>query len=185
MNGLAARSIGLATHLARLIGMANPTPSLPPLLEEIAVLIPITSPLRFTRGPPLLPGLMAASVWMKFSSLGDADPAALGTDDPGRHRSFQAEGMPYGQDPVADLDGVAVAEPGRRELVGPLNSHHGQVGLRIGDDLGGLVLPTVLQSHGDLAAAADDVVVGKDDARRIDHQSRSHSAVPVLGRLVG
>ena len=33
----------------------------------MAVLSPMTSPLRFTSGPPELPGLMEASVWMKFS----------------------------------------------------------------------------------------------------------------------
>jgi len=33
----------------------------------MAVLIPITSPRRLTSGPPELPGLMDASVWMKFS----------------------------------------------------------------------------------------------------------------------
>ena len=39
---------------------------LPPLLLAMAVLIAITSPRRFNSGPPLLPGLMAASVWKKF-----------------------------------------------------------------------------------------------------------------------
>ena len=34
-------------------------------LLMLAVFIPITSPRKFTKGPPLLPGLMAASVWMK------------------------------------------------------------------------------------------------------------------------
>ena len=33
----------------------------------IAVLMPITSPARLSSGPPELPGLMAASVWMKSS----------------------------------------------------------------------------------------------------------------------
>ena len=45
-----------------LIGTAKPRPSYPPLRVEMAVLMPITSPSRFNRGPPLLPGLMAASV---------------------------------------------------------------------------------------------------------------------------
>ena len=34
------------------------------LLDILAELIPITSPFILTRAPPLLPGLMAASVWM-------------------------------------------------------------------------------------------------------------------------
>ena len=55
------------TRPAMLMGMANPIPWYPPDWETIAVLMPTTSPSRFTSGPPLLPGLMAASVWMKFS----------------------------------------------------------------------------------------------------------------------
>ena len=35
--------------------------------RNIAVLIPITSPLTLISGPPELPKLIAASVWMKFS----------------------------------------------------------------------------------------------------------------------
>ena len=35
--------------------------------DAIAVLIPTSSPLRLTSAPPELPGLMAASVWMKSS----------------------------------------------------------------------------------------------------------------------
>ena len=35
--------------------------------REIAVLIPTTSPATFTSGPPELPKLIAASVWMRLS----------------------------------------------------------------------------------------------------------------------
>ena len=45
-----------------LIGIEKPMPSLPPEELAMAVLRPTTSPRRFTSGPPLLPGLMAASV---------------------------------------------------------------------------------------------------------------------------
>ena len=47
-----------------LTGIAKPMP-LPG--AGIAVLMPMTSPSMFTRGPPLFPRLMAASVWMKYS----------------------------------------------------------------------------------------------------------------------
>ena len=47
---------------ARSIGMANPSPSLPPLREKIELLTPMTRPKAFTSGPPELPGLMDASV---------------------------------------------------------------------------------------------------------------------------
>ncbi len=44
------------------IGMAKPTPC---ANGTIAVLTPTTEPERSTRGPPLFPGLIAASVWIK------------------------------------------------------------------------------------------------------------------------
>ena len=36
---------------------------------RIAVLIPINSPQTFSKGPPLLPGLIGASVWMSPSNF--------------------------------------------------------------------------------------------------------------------
>ena len=49
------------------MGMAKPMPIEPSVWEKIAVLIPMTSPLRLRSGPPELPGLIEVSVWMKFS----------------------------------------------------------------------------------------------------------------------
>ena len=52
------------------IGIAKPSPIEPPSLPDvapmlrIAVLMPITAPVESTSGPPELPGLIAASVWM-------------------------------------------------------------------------------------------------------------------------
>jgi len=49
-----------------LMGIAKPTPWLPPLLPaRMAVLMAMSSPLVLMSAPPELPGLMAASVWMK------------------------------------------------------------------------------------------------------------------------
>ena len=51
-------------------GMAKPSPMLPPTVAvepggcAIAELMPMTSPAAFTSGPPELPGLIAASVWI-------------------------------------------------------------------------------------------------------------------------
>ena len=46
------------------IGNANPTPANAPLGDAIAVFTPMSEPLLSSNGPPELPGLMAASVWM-------------------------------------------------------------------------------------------------------------------------
>ena len=51
--------------LAMLIGMANPIPS---AVWATAVLMPMTLPPLSSRAPPELPGLIAASVWIRFLS---------------------------------------------------------------------------------------------------------------------
>ena len=45
-------------------GTAKPMPIEPPVGDMMAVLMPITSPPRLNSGPPELPRLMEASVWM-------------------------------------------------------------------------------------------------------------------------
>jgi hypothetical protein len=46
------------------IGIAKPTPADVPVAVKIAVLTPMTAPRESSSGPPELPGLIAASVWM-------------------------------------------------------------------------------------------------------------------------
>ena len=53
--------------MAMLIGMAKPMPTDPPVWEKMALLMPISAPRTSTSGPPELPGLIEASVWMKSS----------------------------------------------------------------------------------------------------------------------
>src|SRR5262245_52899245 len=53
------------TTCTMLEGIANPMPMEPPEREKIAVLMPTSRPLTSTSAPPELPGLIAASVWMK------------------------------------------------------------------------------------------------------------------------
>src|SRR5439155_16087677 len=51
----------VATLFAALIGIAKPTPSLPPESLSICAFTPITAPLASRSGPPELRGLIAAS----------------------------------------------------------------------------------------------------------------------------
>ena len=46
--------------------MAKPMPTLPPEGEKIIEFMPITWPRRSKVGPPELPRLMGASIWMKL-----------------------------------------------------------------------------------------------------------------------
>ena len=61
-----ARSRSAITR-AMFTGTAKPMPEPPPFWATKAVFTPITRPCASTSGPPELPGLMAASVWMKSS----------------------------------------------------------------------------------------------------------------------
>ena len=47
--------------------MAKPIPVLEPVRVKIAEFTPTTSPRMLISGPPELPGLIAASVWMNSS----------------------------------------------------------------------------------------------------------------------
>ena len=58
------------------IGIAKP---MPVESRSTAVLMPITAPVASRSGPPLLPGLMAASVWMRFVRCVSA---SMSTDRP-------------------------------------------------------------------------------------------------------
>ena len=46
-------------------GMAKPMPTLPPEGEKIIEFMPTTWPRRSKVGPPELPRLIGASIWMK------------------------------------------------------------------------------------------------------------------------
>ena len=123
--------------------MLKPTPSLPPPLEAIELLMPMTSPFMLTSGPPELPGLIAASVWRKswFSTSCElVHVPAPGADDPLADRVGQAERAAQGQDPGADRRVVAVAEPGGGQVVAA-ELQHGDVGLGVGPDPLGRMQP--------------------------------------------
>ena len=52
------------TRLTESMGMAKPMPALVPDGDRMAVLTPMMRPAESSNGPPELPGLMAASVWI-------------------------------------------------------------------------------------------------------------------------
>ena len=73
------RTIWSLTCSATSMGMAKARPWKPPLRDQICALTPTTRPWASNSGPPELPGLMAASVWMKGTrpSPGSERPLAL------------------------------------------------------------------------------------------------------------
>ena len=149
----------------------------------------MTSPRTLTSGPPELPGLMAASVWMKSWMLPwprpgrplSARPLALTMPRGDREGEPFAERIADGQHPLADAGVVAVAERHRRQRLG-VDLEDRDVGVGIGADDLGLELPPVEQPDRDLLGALDHVVVGQDVAVGRDDEARA-AALLDLGLL--
>ena len=67
-------------------------------------------PAMLTSGPPELPGLMAASVWMKSKPGAATVSGALAAHDPERHGLLEPERMAERQHELAHAQAVGVAE---------------------------------------------------------------------------
>ena len=150
-----------------LIGIEKPMPSLPPELLAMAVFRPTTSPRRFTSGPPLLPGLMAASVWMKFWSSSSSSPRSrlcrpLALTMPRVTLWLRPNGLPTASTKSPISSAVAVAEAGG-DQVRCADGHDGDVGVFVAPDLVGMSNAAVGQVDADqfLGRVPDDVAVGE------------------------
>ena len=87
-------------------GTAKPTPTLPPPDERIWELIPITRPRASSSGPPELPRLIAASVWIASlieKSVSASIVRSLAEIDADRQRVLLAERAADRRDRLADL----------------------------------------------------------------------------------
>ena len=127
-----------------LIGMAKQIPCAEWMM---AVLMPMTRPRLSTRGPPLLPGFRAASVWITLSTrwpvmLRSVRPRAL--IDPGRHGRIEAERAADGHDELADAQPGRFAELRMGQSRG-VRLDDGEVGPGIGPDDAARDLPAVVQ----------------------------------------
>jgi len=90
------------TRPTMLTGMAKPTPLFTRLPSPVSIwaFTPITSPCRFSSGPPELPGLIGASVWIawEWKKRPAPDRAADRADDPARQGAAQAKWVADGED---------------------------------------------------------------------------------------
>ena len=140
----------------------------------IMLLMPITSAREFSSGPPELPGLMAASVWMA-SSISAPCWGADGThraDDAARHGAAEPKRIADGIHILADDQALGIAQRGGhqarsldlddRKIVGAVASNHRR-----------LVRLLVVESDLDLARIGDHVVVGQDMAFFVDDETRA------------
>ena len=138
----------------------------------MAVLMPIRSPLASTSAPPELPGLIAASVWMKFSKV--LMPRCV------RPRPLTMpcvtvcptpNGLPMASTTSPDAHLVRPAE-GDGGKVLQVDFQHCQVALGIGADERRLCFGGRRSARLDLVGAVDHVVIGENVALRAHDHAR-------------
>ena len=129
--------------------------------------MPTTSPRAFTSGPPELPGLMAASVWMNCPGLRRIVRVRIGTvqraHDAASHREAEAKGITKGQHGLSGMQRGRVANRNVGK-VRAINLDYGQIGERIGADQLRRQDATIAERNLDIGGAIDHVVVGNDVA---------------------
>src|SRR6478735_5432923 len=118
--------------------------------------MPTTWPSRSTSGPPELPWLIGASIWMK-SSYG---PLCRSRPRAETMPAVTVVPMPKGL-PIARIS----PGDGRQGLRG-LDLDHGQIGLGVGADQLAGQFRAVVERYLDIGGVGDDVVVGDDVAVR-------------------
>src|SRR3989454_2134433 len=114
-----------------------------------------------------------------------ADLARLGADDPRGHRRLEAERRPDGEDPIADLGTVGVAElRGAERGLAVIEPEHGEVGLLVHAEDLRLVLTAVERDHLDVGRALNDVGVGEGDPLRVHDDAGAEAPLrDALGQL--
>ena len=169
------------SSLAAAIGIAKPRPS---AFDATAVLMPTTLPAPSRSGPPLLPGLIAASVWIRPSRVVSRPVdwsvtvicAVQAGDDPARHGLRVAAERAADRDRgLADLEGGRVAdrrgvEPRRVDL------DEREVGVVRDADDARRQLRAIGEGDRQALAVGDDVAVREDVAVRGQHDARTDAA---------
>ena len=150
-----------------------------------AVTIPMTRPSRSSSGPPELPGLTAASIWMSpvqdLVAARRLERAVQPGDDAGADRAAEPERAAHGERLAALLD-APLAEHRRDEAGWRFDGADDRdVVLRLGaDDLARRLGP-VGEGQPDAGRVADDVEAGQDVAVEIDDDAAAEAAILAVG----
>ena len=183
--------------LAVSIGTANAIPTLPvPPSPPVSIceLIPITRPVASSSGPPELPGLIGASVWITLSMLnpfGRLDLTLERRHDPARQRPVEAERVADRERRIADPDRRSSRRAGADGHCGtPLMSTFSSARSLSGScpDDGRRPADVVLElrrSRRSAVRALDHVVVGEDPALAVDQEARPGRDAALLLRETG
>ena len=101
---------------------------------------------------------------LERASVFIGDRTVKRADNAGGERTFEAERIADGQDFLADLQRVGIAEAENRQAFARLDLHESEIVAVIGKHHAGFVLFLIGQGHGELMAAQYDVVVGENFA---------------------
>ncbi len=122
------------------------------------------------------------------------DVAAARRHDAGRHGAAQAERIADRHHGLANAQLGGVAELHGRQRLVALDLEHGEIGLLVSTQQFGRQLAAVRQGDGDRVGLTGDVIVGDDDAGRIDDEAgahglrlgmRAHLALALLAEALG
>ena len=114
-------------------GMAKPIPCEPPLVETIAVLMPMTSPRRLINGPPLFPGLIAALVCSKSPKESVRFGRPFRADNSVSHCLLESKRIADGENKISRLHRVRVSQLQRLDA-GIVDLEHSQINSGVGTD---------------------------------------------------
>ena len=165
--------------------MAKPTPCEPPEREKIAVLMPTRRAGHVDQRAAGVAGIDRGVGLDEELIVGDADLRARHRrDDAVGHGLADAERIADRQHHVADLQIVGIAEVDHREalLAVVLDAQHREIGARVLEHDIDRELALVGERDLHLVGAVDDVIVGDDQAGRIDDDAGAERLLGLLAR---
>src|SRR5277367_1400812 len=113
--------------------------------------------------------------------------AIFGADDSGSHRGIQAEGAADGQNPIANLYAVGIAEFRDREFAVGFNFDYGEVGVLVKANHPGVVFGGIaIERHLNFGGLINYVIVGKDETFFVHDYAGAQAALGVraiVGRV--
>ena len=148
-----------------------------------AVLMPITSPREDTSGPPELPGLSAASVWITSSIIRPVVARRLRPErgDHARgHRRLEAERIADGDGKMPAAEQLGVTQRRERQAARGVGTQQCEVGVRIDAEQARLAGAAFGVGQADVARATDHVGVGQHQPVGRDHDARTDSAAALV-----
>ena len=184
-----ARSSSGRTRLTVAAGTAKPMPTLPPDASPpvaICELTPITLPVASSSGPPELPGLIAASVWMTSSiakPLGAVMRRCSADTTPVVSVRSRPNGLPIATvgSPTRTAPESPSVERVELDLLG-VDGQHREVGVGVLADHARGDRAMVGERHADVERGRHHVGVGEDVALVVEHEAGAGREVLLRAR---